>query len=98
VGVVGLLQLDVLRVRMKGEYGVDIQMDPQPFRFVRWIAAGPVAGLNLTSTTRYAKDREERPVLLFENEWSIRWALENNAGLVLKDTASRNTEETYGSR
>jgi len=89
VGVVGMLQLDVLRVRMKGEYGVDLQMDHQPFHFVRWIAKGPTSGLNLTSTTRYAKDQDDAIVLLFENEWSIRWALENNEGLELKDTAAR---------
>ena len=30
-----------------------------------------------------------RPVLLFENEWSISWATEHNRGLELSDTASR---------
>ena len=28
-------------------------------------------------------------VLLFENDWSIRLALENNEGLVLSETADR---------
>ncbi len=95
VGVVGMLQLDVLRVRMKSEYGVDLTMDSQPFHFVRWISEGPTSGLSLTSTTRYAKDSEGQIVLLFENEWSIRWALENNEGLVLKETASRNHEAVH---
>jgi len=71
-------------------------MDSQPFHFVRWIAEGPTSGLNLTSTTRYARDAEGQIVLLFENEWSIRWALENNAGLVLKETASRKNEAANG--
>ena len=34
-----------------------------------------------------------RDVLLFENEWSIRLATENNAGLSLAETASRVTYE-----
>jgi len=31
-------------------------------------------------------------VILFENEWSIRWALEHNEGLELAETASRNLD------
>ena len=30
-----------------------------------------------------------RGVLLFENEWSVQWALDNNDGLVLAETADR---------
>ena len=40
-----------------------------------------------------AKDSRGRDVLLFENEWSIRLAVENNEGLVLAETASRMGEE-----
>ena len=36
-----------------------------------------------------AVDAAGRDVLLFENEWSIRLALENNPGLSLAETASR---------
>ena len=36
-----------------------------------------------------AEDRSGRPVLMFENEWSIRLACENNEGLVLAETANR---------
>ena len=34
-------------------------------------------------------DRVGRSVLMFENEWSIRLAMENNEGLVLAETADR---------
>ena len=49
----------------------------------------PVAELKLTSTSGRAQDAEERDVLLFENEWSIRLAMENNPGLALAETAAR---------
>jgi hypothetical protein len=32
-------------------------------------------------------------VLLFENDWSIDWALKNNPGLELTDTAPRVVQE-----
>lgn len=91
VGVVGVLQFEVLEHRLKHEYGVDIRMEQLAFRCVRWIVECPqgVEALRLTSTTRRALDRVGRDVLLFENEWSVQWALDNNDGLVLAETADR---------
>ena len=90
-GVVGVLQMDVLEYRLKTEYGVDIVRETLPYRYVRWIAETPkpIDRLRLTSTTVPAIDRAGRDVLLFENEWSIRLAMENNEGLVLNETADR---------
>ncbi len=89
VGVVGVLQFEVLEHRLKTEYGVTMMMDHLPFRFVRWVTKSPIPidKLKLTSTSGRAFDSEERDVLLFENEWSIRLAQENNEGLELADTA-----------
>ncbi len=94
VGVVGVLQFDVLSYRLKGEYGAEIVLENLNFRFVRWVKATPkpVADLKLTSSSGRAKDSQDRDVLLFENEWSIRLALENNPGLKLADTAARHLD------
>ncbi len=90
VGVVGVLQFDVLAFRLKGEYGVDLRTERLNYRFVRWVSGvSDLHSLNLTSTTLRAEDAAGRPVLLFENEWSISWAAEHNKGLELTDTASR---------
>ena len=91
VGVVGMLQFEVLEHRMRTEYQTEIVMEGMPFRFVRWVAETPkpVENLKLTSTSGRAKDSHGRDVLLFENEWSIRLACENNEGLQLKETAER---------
>ena len=73
------------------DYGVDLVVEQLPFRYVRWVTdtAIPVAELKLTSTSGRAQDAEERDVLLFENEWSIRLAQENNKGLELSELAPR---------
>ncbi|MGN0795085.1 MAG: peptide chain release factor 3 [Aristaeellaceae bacterium] len=91
VGVVGVLQFEVLEHRLKTEYQVEIVMEPMPFRHVRWVVKTPkeIDKLKLTSTSGRAKDSRERDVLLFENEWSIRLACENNEGLELAETANR---------
>lgn len=90
-GVVGILQMDVLEYRLKAEYGVEITREGLSFRYVRWVeqTPKPLDRLRLTSTTVPALDRAGRDVLLFENEWSIRLATENNEGLVLSETADR---------
>jgi peptide chain release factor 3 len=91
VGVVGVLQFEVLEHRLRTEYQAELVMEPMPFRHVRWVVKSPrpVENLKLTSTSGRARDSRGRDVLLFENEWSIRLACENNEGLVLAETASR---------
>ena len=87
VGVVGVLQFEVLEFRLKTEYNVDIKMDRLPFRYVRWIENDnvDVDKLNLTSDTKKVKDLRDRNLLIFQNDWGISWALEHNSGLILSD-------------
>ena len=86
VGVVGVLQFEVLEYRLANEYNTGITLDRLPYRFVRWVAEDTdVTRLKLSSSTHIALDETGSPVILFENEWSIRWATENNPGLTLSD-------------
>lgn len=92
VGVVGVLQFEVLEYRLKHEYNVDIKMDRLAFRYIRWIENTEidVEKLNLTSDTKRVKDFKDRNLLLFQSDWAISWALEHNKGLVLSDIAKNN--------
>ena len=85
IGVVGILQFEVLEYRMKNEYNVDIKVDMLPYRAIRWIESSPakVEDLILTSDTKKVKDLKGRYLLIFQSEWSISWALEHNKGLEL---------------
>ena len=85
------LQFDVLTYRLKSEYGVDLVVEHLPYRYVRWVveAECPATELKITSTSARAFDAEDREVLLFENDWSIRLAEENNKGLKLAELAPR---------
>ena len=89
VGVVGVLQFDVLRFRLESEYGVEIRMDPLPYEYIRWIENEgiDVAKLNITTDSKRVKDLKDRPLLLFTHEWSIRTVLERNEGLKLTEFA-----------
>ena len=82
VGVVGVLQFEVLEYRLKNEYGVAIRRSDLPYGYIRWIAsrdADPKT-MTLTSDTKWVQDLKGNNLLLFASEWNIQWALERNAG------------------
>lgn len=87
VGAVGALQFEVLEYRLKNEYGVDVIVEALPYAYIRWIS-GDAFNPNRFSMTMDAlrvEDADGHPVLLFQNEWSIRQIEERNPGIVLKD-------------
>jgi peptide chain release factor 3 len=92
VGVVGVLQFDVLEHRLLNEYKVEIRKTMLEYRFARWVtfkdqpfaSADDLDALSLTSTTMKVLDRYEHPVLLFESQWAIDWATERNETLRLR--------------
>ena len=87
VGVVGILQFDVLRYRLDREYNVEITLENLPYEYIRWIVDSeqPIEKITGTSDMKRIKDLKGRPLLLFAHEWSVRMTLERNAGLVLSE-------------
>ena len=87
VGVVGVLQFEVLEYRLKTEYGVDIRRRDLPYECIRWIDSSPVPvdRLNLTSDTKWVQDYKGNDLLLFTSSWCINWATQKNEGLVLRE-------------
>ena len=87
VGVVGVLQFEVLEYRLKTEYGVDVRRRAMPYELVRWVDSENVKinELNLTSDTKWVQDFKGSDLLLFTSEWCINWALQKNEGLVLRE-------------
>lgn len=90
VGVVGVLQFDVLKYRLESEYNVEIRLETLPYEYIRWIGNPTEIDLDRivgTSDMKKIKDLKDRPLLLFVNEWSIGMVLDRNKGLVLNDFA-----------
>src|SRR5699024_2023246 len=89
VGVVGVLQLEVLDYRLRNEYNVDIRMDTLPYEYIRWIENDPdeldIKELDLTSDTKKIEDLRGNHLLLFTSQWSIQWALDHNPQLKLSE-------------
>jgi peptide chain release factor 3 len=88
VGVVGVLQFDVLKYRLENEYNVDIRLEPLPYEHIRWIENKKeidVEKLTGTSDMKKIQDLKGNPLLLFVNSWSVGMTLERNRGLILSE-------------
>ena len=85
VGVVGVLQFEVLKYRLENEYGCEIKLEPLPYNFIRWIKdpSTDVNSLKRANEVKKVKDMKGNPLLLFTNQWTINTVLEHNEGLEL---------------
>ena len=87
VGVVGVLQFDVLKYRLQNDYNVEIRLENLPYEYIRWIENEEIDMDRLSGTSDMKKimDLKGRPLLLFAHEWSIRMTEERNEGLILSE-------------
>lgn len=88
VGVVGVLQFEVLEYRLKNEYNVDIKLETLPYEHIRWIENPQEVDVNRivgTSDMKKIKDLKGNPLLVFANSWSVNMVLERNEGLKLSE-------------
>ena len=87
VGVVGVLQFEVLEYRLKNEYGCDLRRSNMGYSQIRWIENEDLdpKTLKLSHDTKWVKDFRGRDLLIFTSEWTIRWVLEDNPDLRLSE-------------
>ena len=93
VGVVGVLQFDVLKYRLENEYNVEIRLERLPYEHIRWIENKEeidVDKLTGTSDMKKVKDMKGNPLLLFVNPWSVGMTLDRNPGLELSEFGKNN--------
>ncbi|MBP3736968.1 MAG: peptide chain release factor 3, partial [Lachnospiraceae bacterium] len=86
-GVVGMLQLDVLKFRLQSEYNVEIALEVLPYEHIRWVTGGidDVQKIVGTSDMKRVRDMKGNPLLLFVNPWSVQMVLDRNKGLMLEE-------------
>ena len=91
VGAVGLLQFDVMLHRLEHEYGAPCTLERLPFRYPRWVTgpADEIARLGEAQDLSLLYDAKGHPVLLFRDEWRLRWALDRRetTGLAFHEAA-----------
>ena len=76
VGVVGALQLDVLKERLQAEYGLPIDYEPTRFSICRWITADKETDLDKfigSHGSALASDLDGAPVFMATTAFSLRY-------------------------
>ncbi|MBX0357507.1 peptide chain release factor 3 [Halobacillus sp. Nhm2S1] len=85
IGAVGELQYEVFEYRMKNEYNVDIELTPLGERIPRWLKEDQVDESLFDERNMLAEDREGNPLVLFKNDFSLRWFKDKNPDIELTD-------------
>ncbi|MBC7960953.1 MAG: peptide chain release factor 3, partial [Vallitaleaceae bacterium] len=74
IGVVGMLQFEVLDYRLKNEYGVETTHQQLPYQYIRWIEPETIDidTLSIPADSILVFNDKEQPIILYSYEWSIR--------------------------
>jgi peptide chain release factor 3 len=92
VGVVGMLQLDVLASRIEQEYSVPVAFEPAPYETARWIFSEDLARLKTfieQNRSAMSEDREGAPVYLVRNTWELNRMKDNFPEITFSATRER---------
>ena len=85
LAAVGPLQFEIVQSRLESEYGAPSQLESAPWTLVRWYRPRDAqsTALKLSSGVIEAEDRFGQRVLLFPNEWRLRYFTEDHPHLLL---------------
>jgi peptide chain release factor 3 len=89
VGAVGKLQFDVLLHRLENEYNVVARLEPLSWKIARWVV-GPESEAQRVANgmgKTLVYDAKNRPLILFDNEWTLRNTTGKEKGLEYLDIA-----------
>jgi peptide chain release factor 3 len=89
LGAVGALQFEVLEFRLRAEYNVEVIIDRLPYSIARWVVGTPFNARDFDrgDSSVCVEDKDGSPIVLFRNEWALRWAQDNSKGLEFRTTA-----------
>jgi len=84
VGVVGPLQLDVLKARLDAEYALPVEFEVSEFQLARWISSDDRKKLDAfiaANGSGVADDVDGDPVFLAKNEFYLGYTRERAEGI-----------------
>ena len=88
VGVVGALQLDVLKERMEAEYSLPVDFEPCQFAIARWISSDDKAALQKFTAAKpssMADDLDGDPVFMASSQFTLKYDAERAPEISFSD-------------
>ncbi len=90
LGVVGMLQIDVVKYRIKEEYGVEVNMRPLAYTAARWVYSEDRKALEKfmnDEAQHIVLDSRGNPTLLLDYDWRLKYHEERHPALKFVRTA-----------
>jgi peptide chain release factor 3 len=89
LAAVGQLQFEVVQFRLQNEYGVETLLETLPYSVARWVVGGwdVLEQVGRLFNTVTVKDSQDRPVLLFRNDWNAQQVEGEHPELQLSKTS-----------
>jgi len=89
LAAVGPLQFEVVQWRLKSEYNAESRLEPSPWTVLKWVEPHPAlknpSSLVVAQGVSFGTDKFDNPIVLFPNEWTMRYFTEKNPELKLHD-------------
>jgi peptide chain release factor 3 len=88
IGVVGALQIDVLKARLDAEYGLEVGFEQSEFQLARWISAEDRKRLEEFKEAKrssISEDLDGDPVILARSQFDLEYTAERAPGIVFTD-------------
>lgn len=90
LGVVGMLQIDVIKYRIKEEYNVEVDMHGLPYTAARWIYSENKKALQTfqdNEAQNIVVDSRENPTLLLDYDWRLKFYEDRHPDIQFMKTA-----------
>ncbi len=89
LAAVGPLQFEVVQWRLQSEYNAESRLTPTPWTILKWLEPHPAlknpSSLIVASGVSFGTDKFDQPIVLFPNDWTMRYFTEKNPELKLHD-------------
>jgi peptide chain release factor 3 len=89
LAAVGPLQFEVVQYRLQSEYNAESRLEATPWTLLKWLEPHPAlknpSSLIVASGVSFGTDKFNQPVVLFPNDWTMRYFLEKNPELKVHD-------------
>ncbi|MDP3071890.1 MAG: peptide chain release factor 3 [Opitutaceae bacterium] len=89
LAAVGPLQFEVVQWRLQSEYNAESRLTPTPWTILRWVEPHPSlahsSSLIVASGVSFGADKFDQPIVLFPNDWTLRYFKEKNPELKLHE-------------